>query len=582
MQKIRWMWAVLSVFMAFPIFAQTGGTAPAENEINLPVDGEVNSGEGEAEESGLKENWFLRLFSDTRRPLIASDNLIFGVPEYLNFDFGFDIGYDDVFWIGLGLKLDYTAGPFKLVADIIFKNDQKYRPAAVMLPSGSLGGFYFMLNEGGLSYTKDALHFAVGRFRNYDEIDSPYTLFLNSNGISANTLKFRWESSHFIYQTQWIGLNWSNSVSSPAWNEYARRRQNGSDWLTPVDPNYGPGTDGLDYGFPDRGVNYKIYGLKVNDWRLGFLDAAVYSRRPFDLEYFLSPIPMYFTQYFRTTAGRPWATEANDNCMMGLFWDVKKPGWDAYAQALVDDFSLGFMRWFYHGFSRNPWKAAWALGGRIQTPIGRFGLHHGGALKYTFEPIGTDGHGRFINDSAASAYGYTYYPETRYYDGNNIVSLLIEDMMVGYKHGQNNLAFQADYRNTFSGFAVNAELELVLAGNNSPANPWHDYDSRSFMYRDNIGGSAGGYGSQLFNDGQIEKKLELRVNVSRRFGPMLLYSALAIGGRFNKLELRPAEIDPNSDSGRTVDDDIWIWKATDSHELIIRFSIGFRYSIPVI
>lgn len=561
MRKLNWLWLALCLFTV-PLAAQT---------------------ETEEAETDRKVNKFLRLFDDERRPIIKTDNLAFGQPEYLNFDFGFDIGFNKVFWVDLGLKMDYTIGPFLLLGDILFINDQKYSPAAVMVPSGSLGGFYFLLKEGGLVFDHGPVKFTAGRFRNYDEIDSPYTLFLNSNGISANTIKLRLESAHFIYQTQWIGLNWNNSVSSPAWNEYQRRKQKGefrepalNDASEPYAPN---DTNGISYGFPDRGVNYKIYAIKVKDWRFGFLDAAVYSGRPFDLEYLLSPIPMYFTQYFSATPGRPWATESNDNCLLGLFWDIDKPGWDAYAQVLVDDFSLGFLRFLYSSLSRNPWKAAWALGGRVKTPIGRFGFHHGGALKYTFEPIGTDESGKYKFDSANTAYGYSYYPETRYYNGSDKdpVSFIIQDTMVGYKYGENNLAFQVDYQNSFSGFLLTSELELVLAGNNSPANPWQDYGSRSSMYDD------GKYGSQLFNDGQIEKNLEFRINVSRCFGPLSLYAAMAIGGRFNKLVLR--DVDTSHIVGtadKTVDNYIQIWKASDSHEFVFRFSIGFRYTVPII
>ncbi|MDR1307796.1 MAG: hypothetical protein LBK74_09515 [Treponema sp.] len=514
-----------------------------------------------------------------RKPLIPNDNFIFGQPEFLDIDMGLDAGFERGFWMGLGLKFNYTGGPFTVTADLVFKNDQKYAPAAVMLPSGSLGGFYFLLNEGGVTYSKDFFYLRGGRFKNYDEVDSPYSLFLNSSGISANTLKLRLESDHFIYQTQWIELNRDSGVSSPGWNEYRRRTDhlNPSTGYNAADPSTQSDTTNLSgYGFPDRGVNYKIYGIKINDWRAGFLDAAVYTGRPFDLEYFLNPIPQYFIQYFKATPGRPWATESNENNLLGLFWDINKESWDAYAQVLVDDFSLGFLRFLYDGFSRNPWKAAWALGGRINTSLGRFGFHHGGALKYTFEPIGVNGDGKYANDPAATAYGYTYYPETRYFDGDETVNLLIQDTMVGYKHGENNLAFQVDYRNRFFGFLVTTELELVLAGNNSPANPWHDYDERSSMYDD------GRYGSQLFNDGQIETTLEFRVNVSRRFGPVSAYAAMALGGRFNKLELVPADPDPYRSAGRTVDNDIWIWKASDSHELIFRFSVGFRYTLPVL
>ena len=525
-----------------------------------------------------------------RIPLIPSDGLVFGLPEKLDFSLGMDIGYDKVLWLGVGARMDYTAGPFDLTADIVFLNDQKYTPAAVMNSSGDIGGFYFLLNEGGLSYKEGPLQIMAGRYRNYDEINSPYSLFLNSNGISANTIKFRWETPRFFYQTQWIELNWNSGTSSPAWNEYNRRKEKGGgeEFRTDEFPDdaSNSNTGGLKkYGFPDRGINYKVYGLKINDWRIGFIDVAVYSGRPFDLYYFLVPLPMYFSQYIRTTEGRPWSTQMNDNNMMGLFWDVNKETWDAYYQFLIDDFALYFFNdIFGTDFSKNPWKAAWSVGGRIRTSVGTFGFHHAGALKYTFSPVGVNESGLYAWDSANTAYGYSYYPETRYYDGSRSVNLLIQDTMIGYKYGENNLAFQVDYQNTFNDFLVTTELELLLAGNNSPANPWHQYDSRSNMYKD------GKKKSQLFNDGQIEKKLELRINVSRKFGNLGAYAALAIGGRFNRLELRPPGDDPNGEKGspagannlRTVDDESWIWKASDNHEFVFRFSVGFRYVFPVL
>ncbi|MCL2805227.1 MAG: hypothetical protein FWD26_04735 [Treponema sp.] len=526
-----------------------------------------------------------------RRPLIKTDNSFLGLPEYMNFQGGIDGGYDDVLWIGAGLRIDYSLGPFAVSGEISFLNDQKYSPAAALLPAGDLGGFYFLLNEGGITYNGQILQIAAGRFRNYDETNSPYSLFLNSDGISANTFKIRLESKYVFYQTQWIQLNWSSGVSSPAWNEYQRRKQN-ADTTDPLSPFYPPnhwyqdsGVDPWDtsglltYGFPDRGLNIKIYGLKVKDWRFGFIDAALYSQRPFDLEYFLIPLPMYFVQYFRTTEGRPWATQNNDKSIMGFFWDLDKKSWDAYAQLLIADFSFGFLNVFLDEeyFSPNPWKLAWSLGGRVKTKIGNFGFHHAGALKYTFNPIGTNYEGLYAHDAANTAYGYTYYPETRYFVGNDAVNLTIQENMIGYKHGENNIAFQIDYQNTFYRFVITSELEFVLAGSNSPANPWHDYDRRVNMYAD------GKKGSQIFNDPQLEKRIEFRLNVSRQFGRFGTYAAIAIGGRFNRLELVPPDIDPHSGGAtRTVDDEIWIWKASDKHSLIFRMSIGFRYFLPII
>jgi hypothetical protein len=512
-----------------------------------------------------------------RRPLIPNDNLIFGQPELLDFDMGADAGFDDGLCGGVNLRMNYTGGPFSIIADAEFKSDRKYAPTRVMIPSGNLGGFYLFLREGGIAFNQEPFNFRAGRFKLYDEVDSPYSLFVNSLGHQALTMNMRLESEHWIYQSQWIELNGRNAVSSPAWNEYNRRKDAG-DWTapSPYDPRDTSGLSG--WGFPDRGINYKVYAFKLNGWRLGFLDAIVYTGRSFDAEYFLNPIPQSFISYAKNTPGRPWATDANENALLGAFWDIsQKEEWSAYAQVLVDDFSLGFFRFLYDGFSDNPWKAAWALGGRLYTPYGRFGFHHGGALKFTFEPIGTDESGRYAQDAAATAYGYTYYPETRYYDsenGNDTVRIFIEDNMAGYKYGENNLAFQVDYQNTFYRFLVTAELELVFAGANSPANPWQEYGSRNDFY------SSGKSGSQLLN-GSFEKRLELRVNIARSLGPFTFWGAFALGGRFNKLELK-APGRTFSGSENTVDNDIWIWKPSNNHEPIFRLSFGFRYKLNVL
>jgi hypothetical protein len=479
--------------------------------------------------------------------------------NYLNLTFGLDLGIKQKsFWTGENVRMDFSGGPFTLVADLYMSNDQKYAPARAMLPSGNFLGNYFLMNEGGLSFTLKNFYLEGGRFKLYDIVDSPYSLFINSQGNSSNTLSIKYDSPRFIYQSRWIELNSRSGTSSPAWNEYHRREEQG-DLTSPSDGSL-PGT----LGFPDRGANYKIYAFKSNDWRFGFLDAAVYTGRSFDFEYFLNPIPQYFIQYVKVTPGRPWATDWDEANLIGMFWDInKKDQWNAYAQILIDDFSLGFLKFIYDGFEDNPWKAAWALGGGIHTPYGRFGFHHGGSLKYNFEPI-TNKYGGNIEKSS---YGYTYYPETRYYDEddlNNPISILIEDNMLGYKYGENNIAFQVDYRNTFYNFLVNSELEFVLRGSNSPANPWQDYAESE-------------PGTRIFNDETLEKSVELRINVSRVFGPWSLYAAAAVGGRFNKLVLqRP---DYNGDS---VTDQIYIWKASDKHEVIFRFSIGAKFTLGVL
>ncbi|MDR1373458.1 MAG: hypothetical protein LBJ24_00640 [Treponema sp.] len=522
--------------------------------------------------------------ADYRRiPLLRLPEGFGGEDDYLDLHFGLGGGFiKQLFYIDGVARMDYNVGPFTLTAELAASNDQKYAPARVMNASGNLGWIYFLLQEGGVVYDWKWLNLQAGRYRLYDIVDSPYSLYINSMGIASNTMQIKVESPRFIYSSRWIELNSRSAVSSPEWDlyhQYAEQGFLGKDPNLPLDSADPTSTfnDNLSpnsIGFPDRGVNYKIYALKYRDWRFGILDATVYTERSFDYEYFLNPLPQYFIQYVKGTPGRPWTTDSNENDLLGFFWDIKKQNrWEAYAQFLMDDFGLGFVA---KNFSDNPWKAAWAVGGRVHTPYGRFGFHHGGALKYTFEPITSPQSGRYNGNIARTAYGYTYYPETRYNDDEDdgsAVSILIEDNMVGYKHGENNIAFLVDYQNTFSGFKLNAELEFVLAGNNSPANPWQDYTHRSEM----------GDGSRLLDDSTLEKRLELRLNLSHRRGPWLFYAAAAIGGRFNRLELQEAvNIAGTKPEEWSTADQIYIWKGTQEHELIFRFSLGFRYTVPVL
>jgi hypothetical protein len=217
--------------------------------------------------------------------------------DYMNLDIGVEFGDEDKsFFNANNLRLDFASKHFSLIADLSMSNDQKFAPARVMIPKGNIG-YYFLMNEGGLRFNLWNFSLEAGRFRLYDIVDSPYSLFINSLGHSSNTLNLKYEGPRFIYETRWLELNSRNSVSSPAWNEYHQRLEAGAANL-PVNSGFDPSTAAPPYnlGFPDRGANYKIYAVKVRDWRLGFLDAAVYTGRSFDLEYFLNPIPQYFIQ----------------------------------------------------------------------------------------------------------------------------------------------------------------------------------------------------------------------------------------------------------------------------------------------
>ncbi len=350
------------------------------------------------------------------------------------------------------ISLQYEQPHIGLIAAIDLTSDQVYGPWLADSPTGALGNFNFMIKEAGIRISGGSFSLKGGRLRHFDVVDSPYSLFINANGIAAPMLDFVYRDDRFFYESRYISLTLDSAMHTPAW---------------PDDPSY--------TGFPDRGANFKVFGLSFGRLTIGFEDSSVYSGRAFDWEYFLSPMPQYFTQYVRGTGGRPWYANYDDNYNAGLFVTWKEPGaYDLYAQAFVDD--LGMLGLF--GWTNNPWQIALALGGRIKTPKGTFGLHLAGATKYTFEP--GDMRTPTTANQIQSSYGYTYFPETRFeYEWRpsypkSYKEIAPELNLIGYQYGENNLAMRLDWNGSVSKFECEAFFEFRLSGSNSPANPWHD------------------------------------------------------------------------------------------------------------
>jgi len=349
------------------------------------------------------------------------------------------------------ISLQYEKPHIGLIAAIDLTSDQVYGPWLADSPTGALGDLNFLIQEAGMRISGSSFNLKAGRLRHFDVVDSPYSLFINANGIAAPMIDFVYRDSRFFYESRFISLTLDSAMHTTAWPKASYT------------------------GFPDRGANFKVFGLSFGRLTIGFEDSSVYSGRAFDLEYFLSPMPQYFTQYVRGTAGRPWYANYDDNYNAGLFVTWKEPGaYDLYAQAFVDD--LGMLGLF--GWTNNPWQIALALGGRIKTPKGTFGLHVAGATKYTFEP--GDMRNASTENQIQSSYGYTYFPETRFeYEwrsgySTSYKAIAPELNLIGYQYGENNIALRLDWSKAVNRFDCDAFFEFRLSGSNSPANPWHD------------------------------------------------------------------------------------------------------------
>jgi hypothetical protein len=393
---------------------------------------------------------------------------------------GYITGGDADYWNGptgrAYMNLDYEAKYFYMVAALSIYDNKKYGPTVANFSSGHLGNAYFIMDEGGIGTHVGPFSFSAGRFKQYDVIKSPYSLFVNSDGNSALGMKLDYEDDVFFYETRWIELNLRSADA----------------------------TSSFPTGFPDRGANLKVYGFKIAPgMRFGFQDADIYTGRSFDADYFLNPIPGYFIQYVKTVDGTPWYTGGFENNIVGMFWDWKRDdGLSFNAQVLIDDFSVFGLG----GTPNNPWKLAWTFGGRMKTKYGTFGLYQAGATKYTFQS--TKGN--------AYPYSYTYYPDTRFPWGSDYYAVSIEDNSLGYKYGEDNLALLADWTKSVSGCDLYASLEFLLAGTNSPNDPW---DGQSYYPG----------GTELLNNETVEKRVLATVSASWPAGRWRVYGSVEGG-----------------------------------------------------
>jgi hypothetical protein len=194
---------------------------------------------------------------------------------------------------------------------------------------------------------------------------------------------------------------------------------------------------------------------------------------------------------------------------------------------------------------------AWSLGGRHDFPFGTLGFYHAGATKYTFEP-----------SLVSYPYGYTYYPGTAYtLKDASTMDLQYVDNYIGYKYGENNIAFRIDYGRRLGPIDFGAALEYVVSGSKSIANPWHDGDFEDTNRE-----------TRLLDDDVLEHTLSLTATARWPIGRWTPYGILLVGGVANELGLVPA-----SDG----DGDVF-QPQPGQHRLLYRITAGAQrsFSLP--
>lgn len=413
----------------------------------------------------------------------------FSINLELNIHGTYDFG-EETFIDRIGIKLYNYTPNFDITSEISFYNDDKY----YFHESDYYWDHYFLIENSYITLRNDnqTLELSGGIKQLKDEVNSPYSLFFSSNNIPLVNLDVGYEDEHFFFETMWVQL-----VS-----------ENNKNFETP------------------SAMNYKTYGLKFDNFRVGYQDVLVYDRA-FDFFYFLNPMPSYFAQEIRAIGNdMPWSEDINDNSIMGFFFDYNDPNYYIYSQLLVDDFNTN--RFFNPQGTQNPDKVAFSSGLNIKSTLGTFGVYGAFATQYTFQPGGGP--------------GYTIYPENTYNDDEKIINYT--DNYIGYKYGENTVSFLVDYDYTYNNwFNLYSSFETVFSGSKSPTKK-----------------NTPAEGTYLLDESPLEKRYLYTIATNFYFKNLEFNLSAGMGVIQNKLEFN-------------VDEETF--EPSDKDENILRLKFGF-------
>ena len=398
-----------------------------------------------------------------------------------------------------GIGFDY--GPIAILADFSLMGGGRYGAHTAYQR-----GHYFLINNASIDFHLDKARFYAGFFPHHDVVETPYSVYISSVDIPVLNAGFSYVHDRFFYEARWVRLNERSSVSYIGKGEAYR----------------------------DRGLTFKAVGLNLGKLTVGFEDSYLYLDQSFDAESLLSPVPMFLFEMIFDSEGRPWSQVNNVNSIMGFFAEWKSNSYYLEGQILIDDINASalapILGWAIPALNtiNNLSKVAWSLGGTLELRTGTLGFYHGGATKYTYEATYAT-----PSDYSSFPYEYAYYPATEYEPSPGILTEIpYEENYIGYKYGENNLAFLVDYSTEVLpsspwAFDLSASAEWVLNGSKSPANPWHEY-----YHWSEIAPAV-----ELLTDPVTEHLFNLRAKLSKTLSPFDLSLAILLGYGWNQLEL---------------------------------------------
>ncbi|MGJ8455159.1 hypothetical protein ACSFC1_07645 [Pseudothermotoga sp. U03pept] len=279
---------------------------------------------------------------------------------------------------------------------------------------------YWYFDEGFLSWSYGQMGVQLGVKRNSAGPGNTYKLFLEEKDFSYPTVRLLASGEKFKVETLWGGLRLFENASQPV-----------------------------------KALNYRSLAFfPVEGLEIAYEDAVLYLHRFFDPYYFLVPIPIPGIQEF-WHLNAPWGystTQLDDNSMVGAYVKYSDNRYSVYGEILLDDINMN--RFLNPEGFQNPDKIAFLVGFTGKS----------GPYKVTFEVAGATAF-TFERSTFSRPYEYVYF------EGSN---LPIEKNMIGYLHGENNIACSIALEYSNNGWSISTLYEGLIYGTRTPEKPWHD------------------------------------------------------------------------------------------------------------
>lgn len=336
---------------------------------------------------------------------------------YLGFTFKFDGWLEYDFEQPTDLAKFSVIVPFMEVSFTAsggFKRDNQVIPPY----ADTLWYNYWYWDEGFLEWENDYLSIQAGVKQHSVGPGKIYKLFVRENGFSYPSFRYQ-ALDRFRIDILWAGLRLVENGSKPA------------------------------KGFNYRSLVYSPFdGLEI-----AYEESVLYLNRFFDPYYFFIPIPAPGIQEF-WHLNAPWGYPTSlldDNSMIGGWVRYSAKNYSVYSEFLIDDINMN--RFLNPEGFQNPDKMAFLFGFCGQSGPYTLTFEVAGATAFTFQ-----------RTTKSRPYEYVHFEDS---------SLSIEQNMIGYKHGENNIACAISLQYSKDSWSIKTIYEGLIYGTRTPDKPWH-------------------------------------------------------------------------------------------------------------